>query len=741
MKQKKLKFSEFELKDSFDDISSFKDYISNLVYKTYKLKGVTYINLACTIDIESSSFYDEDKNKVALMYCFTLGINGHSYFGRTKEDLLSMLSFICSTFKLGDLVEWDSKKAKWITTQRRMIFYIHNLGYEFQFFMKWFNWTSVFAIKNRTPAKASTNDGLEFKCSFLLSGYSLAMTGKQLQKYKVEKKVGDLDYRKIRTPITPLDNTEQGYVLFDGLVVMAYIQEQIESHGGKITALPLTKTGEVRKYCRNMCLYGGSGGHKKQNGGLFLKYHYFISHLTIQSINEYKQLKRAFAGGFTHANPLVVGGVHHNIASLDETSAYPYVMLAEKYPMTNGELVVPKNKDDFYDYINLYCCVFDVTFTKIQSKIWFEHYISQSHCYVCKNPSVDNGRLISADEISITITEQDYKIIEKVYSWESMRIKNLRVYKRDYLPKEFILAIIKLYQDKTQLKDIEEYAKEYLHSKELLNSCYGMSVTDICRAIITFCTDSKLWETETPEIDYEHDIEHYNKSKTRFLAYQWGVWVTAHARFRLWGGILGISNIETNTSDYLYSDTDSLKVANYEKHKEYFERENRNTIRKLKRMCEHYDIPFEMVAPKTIKGKTKIIGLWDFEYICDFKTLGAKRYIICVDGKYKITIAGLNKKTTLDYILRMGYNPFEFFKDGMYIPATYEYKGQIYVGTGKNTHTYIDEQRDGLVKDYLGNYHEYHVESGIHMEESDYTLSLASEFVDLLLHIERIEYN
>ena len=225
------------------------------------------------------------------------------------------------------------------------------------------------------------------------------------------------------------------------------------------------------------------------------------------------------------------------------------------------------------------------------------------------------------------------------------------------------------------------------------------------------------------------------------MAYQWGVWVTAHARFRLWGGILGISNIESNTSDYLYSDTDSLKVANYEKHKDYFERENRNAIRKLKRMCEHYDIPFDMVAPKTIKGETKIIGLWDFEYICDFKTLGAKRYIICVDGKYKITIAGLNKKTTLDYILRMGYNPFEFFKDGMYIPATYEYNEKIYVGTGKNTHTYIDEQRDGLVKDYLGNYYEYHVESGIHMEESDYTLSLASEFVDLLLHIERLEYN
>ena len=91
MKQKKQNISEFDLKDSFDDISSFKDYVSKLTYKTYKLKGVEYINLPCTIDIESSSFYDEDKNKVALMYCFTLGINGHSYFGRTKEDIINEL--------------------------------------------------------------------------------------------------------------------------------------------------------------------------------------------------------------------------------------------------------------------------------------------------------------------------------------------------------------------------------------------------------------------------------------------------------------------------------------------------------------------------------------------------------------------------------------------------------------------------------------------------------------------------
>ena len=721
MTQKNLNYDKFELLNKFSKLSDFKNYIKNLKYKTIKTnKGISYINLSCEVDIEVSSFYDTDNEKVGLMYCFTLGINGHSYLGRTKDDLLNLMSFIIDIFK--------------VSQNKRLIFYIQNLSYEFQFFMKWFKWISVFAVKNRTPVKAVTFDGIEFRCSYLLSGYSLAKMGEHLQKYKVNKMVGDLDYRLIRTPITSLTDKETGYVLNDGLVVMAYIQEQIESHKNDITKIPLTKTGEVRKYCRNMCLYGGGGSHKK-TGRSFLKYHFFIHNLTIQSINEYKQLKRAFSGGFTHANPLVVGKVQHNVSSYDFTSSYPAVMVSEKYPMCNGKLVTIKSREEFYKYLNLYCCLFDATFINIESKIWFEHYISQSHCFVCHNAKVDNGRLISADEISITLTEQDYKIIEKTYSWQNLRIKNMRVYKRDYLPKEFILAILKLYKDKTELKGIDGMESEYLHGKELLNSCYGMSVTDICREQITFALDQNVWNDVTSEKDYENDIKRYNDSKQRFLAYQWGIWVTAYARANLWNGILAIGN------DYCYSDTDSLKIINNEKHCNYFTDYNKRIVKKLQMMCNHYNIPFEDVAPKTIKGETKVIGLWDYEFTCDFKTLGAKRYVVKRGDKYEITIAGLNKRTTMDYLLRTNKNPFDFFQNGMYIPATYVHDGIIYVGTGKNTHTYIDEQRDGLIKDYQGNYYEYHIESCIHMEESDYTLSLATEFIDLLLHIERIEFN
>ncbi|MEM1506600.1 hypothetical protein RG959_25010, partial [Domibacillus sp. 8LH] len=67
------------------------------------------------------------------------------------------------------------------------------------------------------------------------------------------------------------------------------------------------------------------------------------------------------------------------------------------------------------------------------------------------------------------------------------------------------------------------------------------------------------------KVDVNEEIEKYNSSRKRFLYYAWGIWVTAYARRNLWTGILAVGN------DYIYSDTDSLKVLNYEKHEPYIE--------------------------------------------------------------------------------------------------------------------------------------------------------------------------
>ena len=712
MKQKKPNYDTFNLKNEFDSHEQFINYVKNLSLKVIKTnKKIEYLNVPSVVDIETSSFINNNGEKTAIMYCFTIGINGHSYFGRTYDELFEMLQLFTDTFNL--------------SFEKRLIVYVHNLAYEFQFFYKRFSWNRIFAIKDRTPLTALTTGGIEFRCSFLLSGYSLEKTGEHLQKYKVEKKIGDLDYSLLRHSKTPMTKEEIGYVLNDGLVVMAYIQEYIEQVGN-ITRIPLTKTGSVRKYCRDECLYGGGGKHKHSVSN-YRNYRAIMNQTTIASVNEYKQLKRAFSGGFTHANGLCVGTNVNDVTSFDFTSSYPYVMISEKFPMMKGELIEHLTREIFDLSIQKYCCLFDVTFVGLKSIIFYEHYISSSHCINLKNFRLDNGRIIDADELTITITEQDYFIIKKCYSWEKMKVKNFRRYKRNYLPTAFVNSILKLYKDKTELKGVDGKEIEYLNSKELINSCYGMAVTDICREETIFNVDNNIWDADKPPIDYEKDLEKYNNSKQRFLSYAWGVWVTAYARRNLWNGIFEFKE------HYLYSDTDSLKVIHEQEHTKYIESYNEKVMLKLKRAMDYHRLPIEICSPKSIDGKVHTIGLWDREYHLQvFKTLGAKRYMVRFDnGKESLTISGVNKKIAIPYLQSKG-DIFSQFKEDMYIPKGY---------TGKKIHTYIDEERIGVVSDYLGNVEEYHEYSCVHLEESDYTLSLARDYVEFLLSIKMLEFN
>ena len=112
--------------------------------------------------------------------------------------------------------------------------------------------------------------------------------------------------------------------------------------------------------------------------------------------------------------------------------------------------------------------------------------------------------------------------------------------------------------------------------------------------------------------------------------------------------------------DYLYSDTDSIKVINIDKHKTYIDKYNKIVRKKLELACLHHNINPEVTRPKNNKGKVKELGVWEWEKEDNelhsykrFKTLGAKRYMIeFYNGKYSLTVSGLNKKVIdklLDY--------------------------------------------------------------------------------------------
>ena len=664
-------------------------------------KKIEYGNFPCAIDIETSSFY-ENGEKRGVMYAFVLGINGKCYIGRTYDDLWSSLDRISEFFELGK--------------DRRMIFYVHNLAFEFQWFRKWRKWERVFATDEREPLYALDDHGIEFRCSYLLSGYSLENVAKNLTTYKVMKMVGDLDYKKIRHAETPLSKKELGYILNDGLVVMAYIQEEIESHYNNITLLEFTKTGKVRKHIRKRCLY--SGKHHS-NAWKFKKYHNMMTALPVQDVEEYEQLKRAFHGGFTHANSFRVGQIIEDVTSYDFTSSYPYVLVSEQFPMGKGELIHIKDKNEFFYNLKIYCCLFDVFFENIESAIPYEHPISISKCFHIKNYTSDNGRLVDAEECWTTLTEQDFLVIRKFYRWQHMKIANFRRYRKNYLPDDFVRSVLELYKKKTTLKGVEESIVEYMNSKEMLNSAYGCCVTDICRTEIEYSNDN--WLQVPP--NNQSDLDKYNKSKTRFLCYQWGVWTTSFAQRNLFTAIYELKD------DYLYADTDSVKCVHPERHKQYFDDYNDKVRLKLEIAMEQHEFDFDLCEPTTIKGEKKLIGVWDFDgHYKKFKTLGAKRYMVQKDdGTYSLTISGVNKKFAIPYLYKQyGDRILDEFKDGMIVPPEF---------TGKNIHTYIDEETTGFITDYNGITIPYHELSSIHLEESGYELSLSREFIDYLLGI------
>lgn len=443
--------------------------------------------------------------------------------------------------------------------------------------------------------------------------------------------------------------------------------------------------------------------------------------------SDYEMFKQGFMGGFSHASPYKVGKILEGVDSFDFTSSYPYVMLSEQFPMTMPKYVELTNDEEFQRYLQNYACIFRVKFTNIRSTFFFEHYIPYSKCFNTKNEVVVNGRIASADTLSIVITEQDYLIIKETYDWDSMEISNFRYMSTDYLPKNFWLSILHFYKTKTELKGVKGKEVEYLVAKENVNSCYGMMVTDILREVITY--DNDCWSHYPPE-DLDEVIEKNNKSKKRFLYYPWGVWVTAYARRNLWTGILEFGN------DYIYADTDSLKVLNREKHMDYINHYNKVTQIKLEMACRAMKVHPSVLDIKNIKGESKPLGVWTWETEDEpyrkFKTLGAKRYIYAQSDGLHITIAGLSKKNGKDYLVKTyGVDgAFDAFTDTMYIPA-----GE----TGKLTHTYIDTRQVGEITDYLGVKYNYDELSSVHLEPADYQLGMTRQFLDFIMGVQESE--
>lgn len=664
-------------------------------------KNKKHVENTFTLDTETSSLflntdtgeytgYDSSKGdryydncvKIGLCYIWMMSVDGDVYYDR---DLSRLPDFLAKLSK--------SLRGK------QFFVYVHNLGYDFEFLSNVLNFTQVFARKAHKPFKAFDSDhNCVFKDSYVLSMSSLECLPKQYN-LPVEKLSGDLDYLKLRGPNTPLSSLEMSYCENDCLVLHHYIEYK-KKEAGSISKIAMTQTGEVRRSLRNKI--------SADNPKNILSWKNRISRMH-PSAEMFKHLLSAYSGGYTHANASYVGSIMTGLNSYDFTSSYPYVMLCYKYPMTQFTPCVSHISS--WDFEN-YAYLITARFYNIES-ISYNDFISFSKCKEIKGYQLDNGRVFSADTLTIEMTEQDWLTYRDAYSWEKVEIVSCFKSRKGYLPIEITELIAELFEYKQTLKGKPEKAVEYLISKQRLNGIYGMTVTNLV-------SDEVYWGEENWGINRLDDIGVAKQLDDLFgkelLPYQWGVWVAAYARRNLLSNIL---DAEEQFGDcVVYCDTDSMKVT--ADVSSLIDNYNERVKKKVQDYCDRVDRDFSTIAG---------IGEFDHDATYDeFITLGAKKYAFKetkTDKKTKekkqvigITVSGVSKDgvSTLNEDLRN-------FRDGLLFDEE---------SSGRKVVYYNYEQPDSIeFTDYLGNKNVVVGQRyGICLQPSTYTMGITADFKD-----------
>ena len=691
-----------------------------------------YFNVPIAFDTETTSYILQRKNKTVktgFMYIWMFGINGVCICGRKWEEFKILLKRLTEAFRL--------------ILGKKMIIYVHNLAFDAQFFRRIIPIDSIFINNTRTPLYF-TSGAFEFRCSYLMTGESLATVGKNLVHYKMDKKVGDLDYDLCRHFRTPLTKLEMGYCFSDIKVQMCKLQELIEE-GEEIPKLPLTSTGFVRRNVRKKVL-----SNKKLAR--------FIRSLVL-TMDEYKMWKECFQGGHTHGNILYANTICRDIESRDETSAYPTVMLSEQFPMSNGVQVELTTEKELLDRAKTHILIFYITLYNVKLKEDMpDAPIARSKCIGLPQDVVldgyifDNGKVRQGKEVTMVMTNVGYDTISKFYDFDSYKIGKCYQYQKGYLPKELFECILDYYEMKTTLKGVIGKEIEYLTGKKLLNAIFGMMVMDIIREIYEY--DEDYYDEETgvygwkparkpKEEEAEEMLEKYNTSKKRFNWYPWGCMITEYARYNL------LTAIYEMGMDFIYADTDSVKIFNADKHREYFDSYNNYVTYKLEKACIHHGIDPKRLRPKTIdiideetgeiikKGEEKPLGVWDFDgHYSEFKFLHSKCYIGILDDDPRndpkdlglhCTIAGIPKKKAKAFLEKQE-DIFETFDFEMTVPAE---------ESGKLCHHYCDEEYTFEVTDYLGNTETVTSYGGVCLEKMPFMLKDMPTFEDLMIELQR----
>ena len=673
--------------------------LSNISLLMFRQRNEVYYDNLAMLDIEVTTAFlinDElapfDATKPAdfweeytpysLLYLWNVCIDGQLFCGRTLDDLLDFLT------ALDEMLEGT------------FYIYIHNASYEFQFMRNILDDITVFARKKRKPLKFNWRN-IEFRCSYMLTRLSLDAWARE-KKLPVQKLVGMYEYSKLRTPYTPLTLLERDYGYNDVLVGVAGLEEYRERYK-HVKDIPITQTSCIRKEV-NKALQNDFKARKR------------VAAMTDISFDTYSFLVDCFTGGYTHANVIYADRVIENLWDFDISSSYPWVMLSEKFPLT--PFIKSTNPYRYMEHPETYAYAIRVEFRGVKCR-YFNTYISASKCEEKEGLLLDNGRIIEAERIVISILDVDYDIIKRAYKIEETKILDFYYCLKGYLSNDLRRYIAQLYSHKTTLKGNEELFTLYFKSKEEINGIYGMGVTKDITDEILFDIDWKKDEL-TIEKYYEKVEKKMRNIRRLNVSYAQGIYVPAYGRKNLWHMVHLFDDIIT------YMDTDSIKTLQFDEVLEEIDRYNGFVNETQKRIAEELKIDYSILNPTDFKGKVHSIGTYERDKdICKFKTLGAKRYLCQYDESLgldylKMTVSGVRKKAVEQL------NSIDDFSDGLVFDIE---------NAGKLMLIYNDEQppliwNRGKEDEYLSN-----AKYGISGYNIPYHMTVSPDYLSLILEL------
>ena len=612
-----------------------------------------------TFDIETSKLETIEQSFMYIWQCCIAGkVN---IIGRTWEEFEMFINYM--TRILSDTI----------------VCYVHNLSYEFSFLKGalQFEEDKIFAAEPRSIIKAIYKN-IEFRCSYFLTNVSLDKFTSDMN-VPHKKLSGDkFNYNKVRTPNTKLSADDIAYCLYDVMGLWEAIITKMESTKDTIASIPLTSTGYVRRDIKK-----AMHNCRKQVQDIFPDF-------TI-----YKLLRQAFRGGDTHANRYYSGIILANVYSYDRVSSYPDVLVNCRFPVSPF-LPEHPTMERLIDLIEIHnkAVLFRVAICGIVCKDEAGcPYIPFDKCTAISRPVRDNGRILTADYLEITLTDIDWRIIQKEYTWESIEIIELYSARYGNLPRPIIDCILKYYEGKTTLKGDESQLLNYQLYKGLLNSIYGLMAQNPVKFSYSYDNANRVMIGKPDEFPEELLSKSHNSA---FVTYQWGVWCTAWARFRLHELIWLVGDA------FVYCDTDSVKtIGNFD-----------NIVKEYNKQRLSDSKQSGAVATSR-NGVRHYMGIYELDGVYDrFCTLGAKKYCYEDAKGLHITISGVKKNEGAQELEKIeNFTPDFCFRRSAGLKAKY------------------NDNVDMLV-DYEGE--SIHITDNVYLSDTEYTLGITDEYKRIL---------